>query len=66
MKVLQELTKSDLEWKIPSKSEIGEFHKVSFSKIMGWECSCIAYSMSKNPKNCKHINLIKMKYGNKL
>lgn len=58
MKLLKDLTKPDFEWEVPSKSEPGTFHKVSFSERDGWSCDCIAFGMSKKPKSCKHIKLL--------
>ena len=60
MKLLQELTKPDFEWEVPSKSEKGTFHKVSFSEIQGWECDCYRWKYN---RECRHIRIIKNKFN---
>ena len=41
----------DFTWKVPSKSEKGVCHNVSFSEMYGWKCDCIAGSMN---RECRH------------
>jgi len=58
MKLLKELTKPDFEWEVPSKSERGKKHKVSFSERMGWECNCPSLK-----KECRHIRIKKSEFN---
>ena len=51
--------KSAFRWKVPSVSNWGEYHHVSFGEYFGWECDCIAFKMSK-VRVCKHILLVQM------
>ena len=51
-------------FRVPSKSEKGKYHKVSWWEGGKWECDCVAFSMSKQkPKNCKHISLVKLSFN---
>ena len=52
-------------FRVPSKSEKGKYHKVSWWEGGKWECDCVAFSMSKKPKNCKHIDILKLHFSNK-
>ena len=61
--IVREFNRGDFSWRVPSKSEPGKYHIVSFSEDGGWNCDCIAFEMSKKkPKICKHIDLVKKNY----
>lgn len=47
-------------WEVPSKSNPGTFHRVSWFKDDHWYCDCLGY---KYKRGCKHIRIVKMKYA---
>ena len=65
-KVVEEFNKGDFFWKVPSKSNPGENHLVSWSENGGWRCDCIRFQMSPKPKSCRHIKIVKSKWEKKL
>ncbi len=56
------INKPVFSWKVPSKSMSNTFHSVGWYADGHWECDCTAYQMSNKPKNCKHIDLVKLKF----
>lgn len=70
MKIFQQILKKEFEpaflWKVPSVSEWGTCHEVSFDG-KNWGCDCIAFKMSGRKRTCKHIKIVRAKYdGNKI
>lgn len=60
--ILNKLKDTAFTWKVPSVSNYGSHHQVSFGENIGWKCDCIAFSMSGKKRMCKHIQLVKMNY----
>ena len=65
-KVCDEFYRGDFSWKVPSKSDPKGYHIVSWGQNVGWRCDCEGFFYSKHPQTCKHIKIIKLKYGDKI
>jgi len=61
--IVEKLKDPAFKWKVPSVSNWGSYHKISFDDKLGWECDCVGYKMSGKKRNCKHIKLVNSKYG---